>query len=133
MFLPPTTRLQFCTVVPLPGVNPSRRVERVWEGESVKNLAGGMRSGFDLHQTQVAFADSPACFRIDEMHQAARKARGAHKDIAACPRFQVRSPTLHAETCVGTAVDEWRHPSRLAPCAGLSCERRHGGKARDGA
>jgi hypothetical protein len=30
----------------------SRRVERVWEGESVKSRAGRMRSDFDLRQTQ---------------------------------------------------------------------------------
>jgi hypothetical protein len=45
------------------------------------------------------------------MHQAARKAGDARKNIAGFLGCVVWSPALRAETCIGAAVDEWRHSS----------------------
>ena len=61
-------------------------------------------------------------FRFDEMHKSTRKARDAQKKIiAGLPGCVAWSPALHAETCIGTVVDEWRHSSWwLRPLACLA-------------
>jgi hypothetical protein len=58
----------------------------------------------------AAFAGCLASLRIDEMHRPARKAGNAHKDIVRFFRFAVVcSESLHSETSIRAAEDEWPH------------------------
>src|SRR6266446_6467078 len=55
------------------------------------------------------FAGRLACFRIDQMQASAHKAGDALIEIAGPFGLIVRRQALHPETCVGAAVNEWRH------------------------
>jgi hypothetical protein len=60
---------------------------------------------------------------IVESPYATHEAGDAHKGIVGPSQsVVVRSPALHAETCIGLAVDQWQHSCWLAPSAGLSCD-----------